>query len=58
MPINRQRIVFMGKLLKDHNDFEHYNVQDGNVLHLIANLEERAAQEDEENVQAEGKEEA
>lgn len=44
----------MGKLLKNDHDFDHYNVQDGNVLHLIANLEERPAPLEEENIQTEG----
>jgi hypothetical protein len=38
----------MGKLMKDAETLEESNIQDGNVLHLIASLENKQTEQNEE----------
>jgi len=37
VPVNRQRIIFQGKMLKNHDNMATYKIEDGHVLHLVAN---------------------
>jgi len=37
VPVNRQRIIFQGKMLKNHDNMGAYKIEDGHVLHLVAN---------------------
>ena len=43
VPICKQRIVYKGKLMQNNKTLESYNIQSGQILHLIAKVEERLA---------------
>lgn len=45
----------MGKLLENEKEINSYNIQDGNVLHLIANLEDKERNNEPENNEEDGK---
>ena len=35
IPSEQQRLIFKGKVLKDENSLEYYEVEDGNTIHLV-----------------------
>ena len=34
-PVNRLRLIFRGKVLKDEYDLRHYSVESGHTLHCV-----------------------
>lgn len=37
IPINRQRLIFKGKMLNNIDSLSQHKIEDGNVLHLVGN---------------------
>ncbi|PRP79501.1 ankyrin repeat protein [Planoprotostelium fungivorum] len=37
LPVEGQKLIFMGKVLQDQNTLESYGIKDASVLHLVAN---------------------
>lgn len=36
IPVEKQRLIFQGKLLKDLDKLTSYKISDNNVIHLVA----------------------
>lgn len=48
VPINRQRLIFRGKLLKDSDELSLYKIADLDVIHLVAKTAEQRNEEENE----------
>lgn len=54
IPADRQRLIFRGKLLTNEDKIETHKIEDGSVLHLVANStsnDPSAAENDAQNQQ-------
>ena len=48
IPLNRQRLIFLGKLMQDDVQIKEYKIKSNSFVHLIANTRETVSQTEQE----------